>query len=953
MHLSRHSRRWHTRRSLHDRLHRSIKVADLAAEYPIQWIEEVDAEGRLVDAPGHGHRAIWKNHDCSFASALVISSTDPYFTSDAHMSELRRGIAEVMMQLDFGEEVQLLWFPWDDAHELIERYRATRPDDPPFVKWWHRTRSEREYSRLDSGDLRCFRSVIALNITPDKDSRLLNPYEAAPGLAELWGTFGKAVELGSILKQNLDGLNREQYAAMALRLHKRMQTLSKVLGGPSGMFEARPWTARELFSYLRRQWTPDQWEIDRIARGGKHTLAVPRADAVWAPFASYFLPASYTMEDFGDCFRFGPYWHRILSMNTLPQSCDVGFISAALTIPESVRGIKNMTVAMTARGMDNTAEMIKLRTRIRHLGGQMKGNDEHNDNKLLIQEATARITELRKATRPAMFKTQLHVHLWEKDRSLLHEREHSVKAALGSYMEMGVDSEDCEALPFVFGFEQPGYTRYDDESRMFSLVPVEIAAVSAVSAYNDGCINPGKESPVPILIETDTGVPQGVDLWADRKVANYGGVGVGEPGSGKSNFYQQIILAYANRMTDIVVIDGAEQPSFRPICTLLGGTYIEFNDEFRMNPLATAIGAGGQQMNPTSEEMTHIIITLGAMFRPGKRPDPLETSVLTSAVRFIFENRLGDGSRVRLADLTRGLAPDRFASDDRQRSIASEFLRVLEETWLGRYGLMMSGTEELPSSWLTVFDVRWLSSNGQEQLQAVVVSLLFRYLERISRANIARTDGTKRQILAIIDEAWKAAKNPAMLAQIVAGYRTGRARHMSMHLLSQSMQDVLDLLQMDENGNVTGKCDSSPILECCSHHFLFKMNEESAVLAKKAFGLTESQTEALSKLGGDRNVYRDFVYLLKTSSSQPKVFTKLRSRILPEEVWATTTSQTDSPKRSEMNNRVLAEMSRPGARRRIIEELRKAGWEIDDTTNDDMLRQSIVIHRLAHPEAAA
>lgn len=935
---------------LKERLKGKVNLADLALEFPIHYLEEVTGTGALADGPGLGERAVWMNGDCSLASGFEIQSADIWSVKPEFSDQLHAVLGAAMSELDYGEELQFIWQPWDSAGNLLDRFGQSHPGDPIYSKYWRAKLAAREQARFDQGDLRRFRTFCFLNSMTHRKS--VNPYGITEGgLHDLFGLLNTVTEATSLVRHSLDGLSPDQYADEMRRLISRLSAMEKVLER-SPLLRLLPLRALDVFDLLRRGWAHDMWKHDRKLGSGRR--AVPEVDARSAPLAAYFLIEG--VEDRGNEFVIGRTHHRILTMDTTPKASDVGMIPMMLCGGKTMREVTQIQCVMVMKPASRSVEMEKLRRRIRMLTGQKSGTgDEHRDNDELIKLYIRRLADLRAATRPSMFNTHFQIHLWHDDLSVLDRWTQQVQSVLDGQLGMvvrGGDADDFNSFPFYVGFNQPGYTRLDDDSRSHALTPGEAAVLAPLAASGDGSIGAGSRDPLPILFETDLGCPFGIDLIPTGVTTNYGGFGVGVPGSGKTNTMERIVTGHVGPRTDIIIIDGADQPGFRTIVPLLGGRNIMFDDSFRINPLATKF-VNGVQSNPGPEEMDGILLTLGAMVRGTRSLEPIEAAVLTSAVRYAFENREGDPSRVAFANFPRGLRSDRFDSE-KEKALADEFRRVITETFLNRYGNIFSGVEDIPYAPVINFEVTKLMEAGQEQLRPVILSILFRYVERLSRENLARPAATRRKLIFIADEAWKALNNRALVGQIVSLYRTGRARNMSPHLLSQSFADMEELRQLSEEETSDGQ-KSSPVLACSSHMFFFNLQQKDAEAVGRAFDLDGDQVKKLTRLGGEPGQYRDFVYLLKTGDGMPHQFRVLRSRILPEERWATSTSADDDGKRVSMMALVDPLLKQKASRDRLISDLRRAGWPVEDGATDVVIKQAAMLHYLTNnqtPKAA-
>jgi hypothetical protein len=931
--------RHYSRTELRRRLDRSIDLQDFAHEFPIQWIEETEADGRLSPGPGLGQQAFWMHHNCTASTGVELTCADPYYAEPDYLAGVQRALSGAFAEMRYDEQFQLLLTTWDEAHSLWDRLGAARPEAPAYSNWWRRQRAERERGRMATGDLRRFRSFLFVNNVPGEHTK--DPYGLAlRGPGQLWGALDPFIKMMGVLTPAYDGLTRAHYLQAAAEATRRNQTLASLLGA-GGLLRAKPVRAQTVLDLLRRQWSPEWWRRNRLGLAQEFW---PAPDYRTAPFAAHFLRE--TVDDAGALFRVGKVWHRILTMSILPDEATVGEVAMGLMVGENARTINQFEVAMILKPSDRAAAMEKIRARIRVLHGLAQSGPEYAENVVLMQQYQQRLVEIRTATRPVMFDCHLQLHLWHESPQILENWEQLLRAQLDNACGLVLEPEELHALPFHVGYGQPGYTRFDDQSRMATVIPAEASVLAPLAVNSEGCLADAPDADVPLVLETDLGTPYGLDLFATGRVANFGGVGIGTPGSGKTNFYNSVAVAYAG-WANVVIIDGADQPGFGTTCQLLGGSYVR-TGEMRVNPLGTRV-VDGRQLPPTEDELRDIIVTLSALVGPlGAGLSPLQESVLTGAVRHAFEHRTDPQGRVILEHLVPALEPGRY-SDETERSIAVEFRRIITETGLGLYGEKLNGADTHAPAKFTVYEVTDLFKPGSERLAAVVISSLVRSIERLTQEGQA--SGARRKTVVIIDEAWKALLNRSMLGQVMRMYRTGRARWMSPHLLSQSLEDVKDLIRLSAEGESTGRYDSSPILASSSHFFLFKLSDEDARMAGETFALTEEQRGLLSRLTGKPGEWKEFVHLCKVADGQPRTFARLRSRLLPAEIWATSTSAVDDMKRTAAQRAIEREIAQdPAAKGRWLQVLQAAGWPVRPDTDPGQFIGCAVLHALTQKQ---
>ena len=174
------------RRGLAQRIRRGVSVADLSLEFPIQWVEDINGDGKLAPGPGLGEQSMLVNHDLSVSTGLEVSCSDPYFASEEYLAGVQNALKGAIAEIGYSEELQINWMTWDEDADLLAAFGKVRPGDPPFAKWWRTSLAEREKGRYLSGDLRRFRSFIFLNVLPDAAETLGNPWKVGQG-----GMFGK------------------------------------------------------------------------------------------------------------------------------------------------------------------------------------------------------------------------------------------------------------------------------------------------------------------------------------------------------------------------------------------------------------------------------------------------------------------------------------------------------------------------------------------------------------------------------------------------------------------------------------------------------------------------------------------------------------------------------------------------------------------------------------------
>ena len=151
----------------------------------------------------------------------------------------------------------------------------------------------------------------------------------------------------------------------------------------------------------------------------------------------------------------------------------------------------------------------------------------------------------------------------------------------------------------------------------------------------------------------------------------------------------------------------------------------------------------------------------------------------------------------------------------------------------------------------------------------------------------------------------------------------GRARNFSVHVLTQSFNDLFSFLKSTGEGNVK----NSPIVQNSSHFFLFRTKSEDAQLVGETLGLNDIQISQLCNLGGEKGRYMEMVHVADLTRSGERAFNKLRVYPILEEVWGYTTDADDRNKLDLRYKHHMGLMKKNSDYPRILAaELMQQGW---------------------------
>jgi hypothetical protein len=892
----------------------SETFADIGNEFPLMWLEEAYADGSLAETPDKDSWGLGVYRDYSWSCGFVIETPDLRYYGEDALTYLHRVMAPILSSIVAPEHLQISWFTWDQHDPLIDKFK-TSGTNIPFLEFWRNALGERESKRLGAGGLRNFRCVCMLNYSPIAQRNILRGGTGAfSALSGVWNCFK---DLGGFVHSGYSNDLMKNMHEQISHTVKRTQRLMAAFDAVPGL-SARKLSSPELFTYYRRNWAPTFWEEDRV-KSFPTIPDNPRGSLI----PSYFILEQ--IKDSGDSYQTGKYHHKVFTLREPPPLVGVGDGILPLLVGSS-SNIGNMHVTLTLRPRSAAKEKAILGKKLRTIKEQVNSGDhKFQGMKTQMVQLDAQLERFNQMDQPIILETLYTVHIWSDCEDKLDDWETILLQNYEARTGGKLGKDQFQALPYSVAYCSPGYTRNRDIARAFSFLPDEAVAFIPFMGQGEGVLASDKKK-VPLLMETDFRSIYGIDLFSRGTTTAFNGMGIGGTGSGKSFFYNRLIAAHADGKTDVVVLDAAPgTPSYTAICKLLGGSYVK--DKFRQNIFETLRDDHGSFSIPNDEESSQIIAVLTTILKDrGEGFSKEKTSLLSKALSKLYATRIDPREPVYMSNYVDSLESIGGPKGSASFIIVESFVSVLRGDWTtnsgGRYAEYVDGPTNIDSSWFTVFDLK--SVMDQPDLSSVVGGLICRYIDGLERANRARAPKDRRQILLVLDEAWKMLSDPIMSPIVMGWYRAGRARNFSVHVLTQSFNDLFTFLQSTSgDGNVT----NSPIVQNSSHFFLFRTKREDAKLVGETLGLNEIQVNQLCNLGGEKGRYMEMIHVADLTKSGQRAFNKLRVYPILEEVWGYTTDADDRNKlAARVEHYETLTKNNSNYPRLLARELMKEGW---------------------------
>ena len=282
----------------------------------------------------------------------------------------------------------------------------------------------------------------------------------------------------------------------------------------------------------------------------------------------------------------------------------------------------------------------------------------------------------------------------------------------------------------------------------------------------------GTETPV-ITLFGRRGQIMGFDLF-DNKGGNYNFAVAALSGSGKSVLVNEMAFRYLGTGTKVWIIDVGR--SYRNLCELLDGEFIEFSDErsntICLNPFSMVVDI--------NNDMEMLLPLVAQMASPREPLDNYSYAALAAAIKRVWDAK---GAAATITDIYDLLKTGRLSDDGEHERDLSRLATALEPyTRYGVYASYFEGEANIAfHKDLVVLELEELKS--KKDLQAVVMQLM---MYRITQEMYL--DRSRRKLV-IIDEAWDLMGSGSSAGFIEAGYRRARKYGGAFGTITQSVED--------------------------------------------------------------------------------------------------------------------------------------------------------------------
>lgn len=329
-----------------------------------------------------------------------------------------------------------------------------------------------------------------------------------------------------------------------------------------------------------------------------------------------------------------------------------------------------------------------------------------------------------------------------------------------------------------------------------------ICGMPVMTEYRGTGPRPGERERTPLLMLAGRkGQVFFVDPFANAH-GSYSATVVGKPGSGKSVVMNELTASTILSGGRVWIIDAGF--SYKKLCGLLGGSFIEFNDEARwdLNPLKFLTDQSRHAAHEADDrELLEMVVKILSELMTSRGLDDYAESILSECVQKTARTAVAEGRNPLIDDLREMLAGYRLQG--REERTALEMAAMLQPFAKdGPFAKWFDGSGESIqfNKALTVLELDGLSSH--KRLRSAVLMTLMLSIERAMQ-----TRPRSETKLVCIDEAWDLMGEGASGRFIETGYRRARKLNGSFVTATQSIADFF----LSETAEAAWRCADTRI----------------------------------------------------------------------------------------------------------------------------------------------
>ena len=685
--------------------------------------------------------------DGSLVAGLKVSLIDIECFSESEVNSFTMGLRSALDSIAEGTSLQFVMSIGSDFRDVLEKHKGSQnPSVHPLVKSIADYREKKLNEALENREL--YRPELCVYIRTEMVAQKKSPFwkKKIDFSNEANLAYQETLE---ILSQNTDTLI-SSFESIGLQCRKLQK--SEMIGNIYRFLNPKRST-NEPPPQIK---TPNEIEPDKNILEETEWLALqsPREQIAFGD-----LVLSY------DQFTLDGYYHRVITLKTLPEVTYAGQLVQFLRLPFHYDLLLSLEVPTQANEMAKLQQKRKMAHSMALTQGN-RASDLESETKLssteeLIRELLATGQRIYAAQMSIVLRAEATV---EGNKKLNRE----VREVLSRFRSL----QGAEGLE-----ESVGAWKITKGNLPGAPVTLERAKKMKTSNLADflPVYGPrvGDDDPVVIFRNRLNGL---VGYNGFGALPNFNTLVTGSSGAGKSFLNNCILLQELARNMRVFIIDIGG--SYKKLTESLGGQYLEINlsDQYRLNPFDLP----DPRQEPSNQKIKSLLAIVESMVAESDKAKlpKLDRALLERAIIELYKSRRLKGEVPVLTDLAKYLSA---FEEDSMRAI-SKMLYL----WTGErpYGKLLDGHGGLRSdAKICTFDLKGLSSHPD--LQSVMILILTDFI----LSQVENDRECKKRI--ILDEAWELLKSEAAANFMEYCARTLRKTGSGITFITQGVEEIV------------------------------------------------------------------------------------------------------------------------------------------------------------------
>jgi conjugal transfer ATP-binding protein TraC len=711
------------------------KEASLSEELPFwDFFDEPKPHAVLVDG--------------SAVAGLEMSLADVECFDERETNQFTMGLRSALNSISEGVSLQFVLSVRSDYSDVINNHVAGKNlEAHVLVKKIADFREKRLFDSQESGELYRPKLRIYLRTSP-VESKKVSIFKKKEAFSQT--TKDAYLETLENLNQNIENII-SSFASIGIQ--GRILTKSEMLANIYQFLNPK----RSKTEPTPMVKTPSEPDLNKEILDEANWLAnsSPREQIVFGDLILGF-----------DQFTLDQYYHRLITLKTLPEVTYAGQIAGFLRMPFHYDLILSFEVPTQSNEM---AKLNNKRNMAHSLAVTQAGRASDLESESKLSSTEELIRELLN-TGQRIYAAQMTIVLKAEATANGNKKlNREVREVLSRF----------RALQGAEGLEE-SVGAWKVLKGNLPAAPINLERARKMKTNNLADFLPvygpqeGDKDPVVIFRNRLNGLV-GFNSF-DPSLPNFNSLVTGSSGAGKSFLNNCILMQELARDLRVFIIDIGG--SYKKITESLGGQYLEINlsDQYKINPFDLS--------NPTEEpsnqklkSLLAVVETMVAEDEKSKLPK-LDRALLEKAIIELYKSRRAKGEVPTMTDLAKYLSA---FEEDNMRAI-SKMLYL----WTGErpYGRLLDGQGSLRTDApICTFDLKGLSS--YPDLQSVMVLILTDFI--LSQVENDRT--RKKRI--ILDEAWELLKSSASANFMEYCARTLRKTGSGITFITQGVEEIV------------------------------------------------------------------------------------------------------------------------------------------------------------------